>query len=178
MIGSSHCRRAKSPLGIVLIINLLGKGLTGRWRLHLIGSCRRWYQFLFLYFFIFVLLLLLLFCLIINFDKNYFIILFFYFFMFRNVPACSGMFRVPGFIDAPFHKHANSKVQKPPPQLRFPLPSIIITIPKHTKRIEIHQAPITNHDLKVFWMCSSIKTPWFKNNYMSSENITTIDARL
>ena len=27
-----------------------------------------------------------------------------------------------------FHKHANSKVQKPPSQLRFPLPSIIITI--------------------------------------------------
>ena len=85
---------------------------------------------------------------------------FFYFFMFRdvpvcsgmfrNVPACSGMFCVPGFIDAPFHKHANSKVEKPPPQLRFSLPSIIITITKHTKRVEIHQAPITNHDLKVF----------------------------
>ena len=27
-----------------------------------------------------------------------------------------------------FHKHANSKVQKPPSQLRFSLPSIIITI--------------------------------------------------
>ena len=27
-----------------------------------------------------------------------------------------------------FHKHANSKVQKPPSQLRFWLPSIIITI--------------------------------------------------
>ena len=41
--------------------------------------------------------------------KNYFIIIFFfhenYFYfscsgMFRNVPACSAMFRVPGFIDA------------------------------------------------------------------------------
>ena len=29
------------------------------------------------------------------FHKNYF-----YFFMFRDVPACSGIFRVPGFIDA------------------------------------------------------------------------------
>ena len=29
-IGSSHCRRAKSPLENVLIINLLGKGLTPR----------------------------------------------------------------------------------------------------------------------------------------------------
>ena len=30
VIGSSHCGRAKSPLGTVLIINLLGKGLTPR----------------------------------------------------------------------------------------------------------------------------------------------------
>ena len=30
LIGSSHRRRAKSPLGTVLIINLLGKGLTPR----------------------------------------------------------------------------------------------------------------------------------------------------
>ena len=30
VIGSSHRRRAKSPLGTVLIINLLGKGLTPR----------------------------------------------------------------------------------------------------------------------------------------------------
>ena len=30
MIGSFHCRRAKPPLGAVLIINLLGKGLTPR----------------------------------------------------------------------------------------------------------------------------------------------------
>ena len=30
MIGSSHRRRAKSPLGTVLIINLLEKGLTPR----------------------------------------------------------------------------------------------------------------------------------------------------
>ena len=47
---------------------------------------------------------------IINFYKNcyyfYFILLiffhenFFYFFMFQDVPACSGMFRVLGFIDA------------------------------------------------------------------------------
>ena len=25
---------------------------------------------------------------------------YFYFFMFRDIPGCSGMFRVPGFIDA------------------------------------------------------------------------------
>ena len=42
---------------------------------------------------------------IINFYKNHFIIIIFLFFfscswIFRNVPACSGMFRVPGFIDA------------------------------------------------------------------------------
>ena len=30
VIGSYHRRRAKSPLGTVLIINLLGKGLTPR----------------------------------------------------------------------------------------------------------------------------------------------------
>ena len=30
VIGSFHRRRAKSPLGTVLIINLLGKGLTPR----------------------------------------------------------------------------------------------------------------------------------------------------
>ena len=39
-------------------------------------------------------LLLLLFNLIF-FHENYL-----YFFMFRDVPACSGMFHVPGFIDA------------------------------------------------------------------------------
>ena len=44
-----------------------------------------------------------------------------------------------------FHKHTNSKVQKSPS-----LPSIIITITKDTKRVQIHQSPITNHDLKVF----------------------------
>ena len=57
----------------------------------------------------------LLFYVIINFYKNCFIIIIIlcYFFfmkiififpcsgMFRNVPACSGMFRVPGFIDGP-----------------------------------------------------------------------------
>ena len=39
-------------------------------------------------------MLLLLFYYIFNFHENYF-----YFFMFRDVPECSGMFRVPGFID-------------------------------------------------------------------------------
>ena len=30
----------------------------------------------------------------------FFMKIIFYFFMFKNVPGCSGMFRVPGFIDA------------------------------------------------------------------------------
>ena len=42
-----------------------------------------------------ILLLLLLLLLFIYFHENYC-----YFFMFRNVPACSGMLHVPGFIDA------------------------------------------------------------------------------
>ena len=49
-----------------------------------------------------------------------------------------------------FHKHANSKVQKPPSQLRFSLPSIIITItcnePWNTEtRKTDWNPPITNH---------------------------------
>ena len=35
---------------------------------------------------------------------------------------------MPSLLYCAFHKHANSKVQKPPSQLRFSLPSIIITI--------------------------------------------------
>ena len=37
---------------------------------------------------------------------------------------------LPGYSDVycAFHKYANSKVQKPPSQLHFSLPSIIITI--------------------------------------------------
>ena len=68
------------------------------------------------HFFIFIYLFSYLFIYVIfNFYKNYVIIIiffnpfffhenYFYFLcsgMFRNVPACSGMFRVPGFIDAP-----------------------------------------------------------------------------
>ena len=73
---------------------------------------QRWYQVLFFISFFFVLMLCYLFCYYKSVYKNYFItiiiiliLLFFHknyfsFFMFRNVPACSGMFRVPGFIDA------------------------------------------------------------------------------
>ena len=48
------------------------------------------------------------------------------------------------------HKHANSKVQKPPSQLRFSLPSIIITITSNEPgNTETHKkdrnTPITNH---------------------------------
>ena len=68
--------------------------------------------YLFIYLFIFVILCYIF---IINFYKNYVIIIilfnFFFFFMkitfifscsgmFRHVPACSGMFHAPGFIDA------------------------------------------------------------------------------
>ena len=49
-----------------------------------------------------------------------------------------------------FHKHANSKVHKPPSQLRFSLPSIIITITSNEPwNTETHKTdrnpPITNH---------------------------------
>ena len=44
---------------------------------------------------IFTKIILLLLFYYIFFHENYF-----YFFMFRDVPGCSGMFRVPGFIDA------------------------------------------------------------------------------
>ena len=49
-----------------------------------------------------------------------------------------------------FHKHANSKVQKPPSQLHFSLPSIIITITSNEPwNTETHKTdrnpPITNH---------------------------------
>ena len=49
-----------------------------------------------------------------------------------------------------FHKHANSKVQKPPSQLRFSLPSIIIAITSNEPwNTETHKRdrnpPITNH---------------------------------
>ena len=55
-----------------------------------------------------------------------------------------------------FHKHANSKVQKPPSQLRFSLPSIIITItsnePWNTETHKTDRNPqITNHDLLNPW---------------------------
>ena len=61
--------------------------------------------FLLLLLLFYVILLLLIFAKIILLLSFYLIDYFFkknylYFFMFRDVPACSGMFRVPGFIDA------------------------------------------------------------------------------
>ena len=47
-----------------------------------------------------------------------------------------------------FYKHANSKVQKPPLQLPFSLPSIIITITSNepwNTETQKHRKPITNH---------------------------------
>ena len=54
-----------------------------------------------------------------------------------------------------FHKHANSKVQKPPSQLRFSLPPIIITITSNEPwNIETHKTdrnpPITNQKPRPF----------------------------
>ena len=73
----------------------------------LFSHTRRWLEFLFLYFFLFRFFVILryyqfltknilLLSLFFFFHENYF-----YFFRFRDVPACSGMFRVLGFIDAP-----------------------------------------------------------------------------
>ena len=57
-------------------------------------------------------LFFLLFYVIINFYKNYFIIIILFIFscsgIFRDVPACSEMFRVPGFIDALDHGSKNT----------------------------------------------------------------------
>ena len=54
-----------------------------------------------------------------------------------------------------FHKHANSKVQKPPSQLRFSLSSIIITItsnePWNTETQNGSKS--TNHRSQTFWTC-------------------------
>ena len=55
-----------------------------------------------------------------------------------------------------FHKHANSKVQKPPSQLCLSLPSIIITITSNEPwNRETHKTDrnpqITNHDLLNPW---------------------------
>ena len=55
-----------------------------------------------------------------------------------------------------FHKHANSKVQKPPSQLCLSLPSIIITIKSNEPwNRETHKTDrnpqITNHDLLNPW---------------------------
>ena len=64
------------------------------------------FSFLFLLFYVILLLLIftkiiLLLLFFFFFHENYF-----YFFMFRDIPGCSGMFRVPGFIDAlPRHKN-------------------------------------------------------------------------
>ena len=76
----------------------------------LFSHTQRGYQFLFLAYFIIFRFFFLLFYVITNFYKNYFVIIilfyfffhenYFYFFMFRDIPGCSGMFRVPGFIDA------------------------------------------------------------------------------
>ena len=52
-----------------------------------------------------------------------------------------------------FQKHANSEVQKPPSQLRFSLPSIIITITRNgpgtdlEKQKTTRNPTITNHDV-------------------------------
>ena len=59
-----------------------------------------------------------------------------------------------------FHKHANSKVHMPPSQLRFSLPSIIMTITINEPwNTETHKTdrnpPITNH--KPWWPFEPVK---------------------
>ena len=59
-----------------------------------ISHTRRWYQYLFLSFFLFSFYVILCYFVIINFYKKYFYSIFFF-----HVSRCSGVFRVPGFID-------------------------------------------------------------------------------
>ena len=64
----------------------------------------------------------------------------------------------------PFHKHENSKVQKPPSQLRFSPPSIIITITSNEpSNTETHKTdrnpPITNHKPYPF---EPVKDDWLQ----------------
>ena len=73
------------------------------------------YQLLFLYFYIFrFFFVILCYFVVINFNKNYFIIIFlcklFLFHHVRDVPACSGMFRFPGFTDAHFKIESESQL--------------------------------------------------------------------
>ena len=66
------------------------------------------YEFLFLHFFIFrfffcyftLLFIFTKIILLLLYYYNFFYENYFYFFMSRDAPGCSGMFRVPGFIDA------------------------------------------------------------------------------
>ena len=69
-----------------------------------------------------------------------------------------------------FHKHENSKVQKPPSQLRFSLPSIIITITSNEpSNTETHKTdrnpPITNHKP---WPFEPVKDDWLQRKTQSS----------
>ena len=80
-------------------------------------------------------------------DKNYS-------FPFLFIPCEQSLLDLPFFLllypYCAFHKHANSKVQKPSSQLRFSLPSIIITITSNEPgNTETHKTdrnpPIANH---------------------------------
>ena len=60
------------------------------------------------------------------------------------------LLNLSNFTYCAFHKHANSKFHNPPSQLRFSLPSIIITITSNEPwNTETHKTdrnpPITNH---------------------------------
>ena len=79
----------------------------------LFSHTQRGYQFLFIDYFIIFRFFFCYFTLLLIFTKIILLVLFYYIFffikiififscsgMFRNVPACSGMFHVPGFIDA------------------------------------------------------------------------------
>ena len=79
-----------------------------------------------------------------------------------------------------FHKHADSKVQKPPSQLRFSLPSIIITITSNGPwNTETHKTnrnpPITNQKpwpaKTVSWLLN-FRIPMFVKSAVSPLMIT------
>ena len=71
-----------------------------------------------------------------------------------NLPGLFQKFQVPSIcnIYCTFQKHKNNENQKPPSQLHFSPPSILITVTSnepwntpHRSKFTNHQSPITNH---------------------------------
>ena len=63
--------------------------------------------------------------------------------MLRDVPACSGMFRVPGFIDTPF---TLLSIASPPYQVRLISRTNVFNSCKYTTMIHVQlfQRPVNN----------------------------------